>query len=93
MGQRTGLVASYGLNTFVVKYPRSVAVDYPDHIKHITFFGRLLSDSLMVNLNISFTHDDQVTTASFRIACFVAVIELHDDLCAYSLVDTLAHST
>lgn len=52
------LVASYGVNRFVVKYPSLFATLYPDHVKDVTLYGRLLNNDYIVNLNVSYNHDD-----------------------------------
>ena len=63
VGDRAGLVATFGLNTFVVKYHPQLAEDYPEHVKHATVYGRLINQEYIVNVNMSLHHDATVCVA------------------------------
>jgi hypothetical protein len=54
----TTLNASYGVNKFLVTYPPQLAALYPDHVRHTSFFGRLINRQAIVNLVPSLYHDD-----------------------------------
>ena len=49
-----------GVNTFVVKYPSVLGEEYPDHVKAATFFGRVINDQHIVNLDVAMKHSDKV---------------------------------
>jgi hypothetical protein len=57
VGFDAGLVATYGVNTFVIKAPAVVADQFPDAVQHCTFYGRLVSTDAIVNVDIDFTFD------------------------------------
>ena len=61
VNRHTGLVARYGVNKFLVKWPRSFEEDYPDLIKHMTFYGRVLNHEFIVNLDMSLEYDVEVS--------------------------------
>lgn len=69
VGEKTGLVARYGSNTFVVRYPQQLAEDYPRHVVSTTLYGRLVSPDAVVNTVISLHHDDEVryTCCAFKL--------------------------
>jgi hypothetical protein len=60
VGERTGLIAQPGVNKFVVTYPKSFDKDYHDYLKHITFYGRLVNEKNIINLDMSLVYDDKV---------------------------------
>jgi hypothetical protein len=62
------LTAQYGINRLLVTYPPRLAELYPEHVKHLTLFGRLLNNDYIMNLNVSFFHDEAVS-GSFRCMC------------------------
>jgi hypothetical protein len=61
----TGLVAKYGVNKFVVKWPRSLEEDYSEALRHMTFYGRLINTDYIINLDMSFEYDSAVSAGSF----------------------------
>jgi hypothetical protein len=69
VGYETGLVASYGVNTFVVKYSKVTKDEYPDHVVSATFHGRLISQDTIVNVDISFEHDSKVEGCGLWLVC------------------------
>ena len=60
VGDRTGLLASYGANKFVVKYPAWFKDDYAAYVKHMTFYGRLINTDTIINLDMEFALNDTV---------------------------------
>ena len=60
MGVKTGLVARYGQNSFLIKYPRFFDDDYEKSVKKATFYGRLIGEDYIINLDMSFVYDDKV---------------------------------
>ncbi len=60
VGRGTGLVATPGFNKFVIRIPNLFFTEYPEHFKHITFYGRLISDTFIVNLDVDFTYSPEV---------------------------------
>lgn len=60
VANHTGLMATFGSNKFIVKYPKSVAAQFPDHVRSATFHARLISNKAIINVNMNFTHDDMV---------------------------------
>ena len=61
VGDRTGLLASYGANKFVVKYPAWFKEDYSTYVKHMTFYGRLINPDAIINLDMEFALNDTVS--------------------------------
>lgn len=57
------LIASYGPNRLVVRYPKLLARYYPDHVTNATIYGRLINNDFIVNVNPSYYHDSKVTVA------------------------------
>lgn len=57
VGRFSGIIASYGVNTFLVKHPKFIGEQYPNHVKSATFYGRLINTDNIVNLDMSFTYD------------------------------------
>lgn len=55
------LTAHYGINTFLVTYPESVAGDFPVAVKAMTLIGRVLNHEHVIGVNISIDHDDKVS--------------------------------
>ena len=60
MGYGTGLVAGYGINKFIVRFPAVTAVDYPKFKEHTTLHGRLISFDTIVNVEMSLDFDEEV---------------------------------
>ncbi len=60
VGAGSGLVATYGVNYFIVKAPKIVKEDYPEHVTNMTIYGRLISHQYMVNTDISFVFNATV---------------------------------
>jgi hypothetical protein len=54
----TTITASFGVNKFLVTYPPQLAALYPDHVRHTSFFGRLINRDTIVNVIPSLYHDD-----------------------------------
>lgn len=61
VGLNTGLQASSGVNTFVIKHPKLFDKEYPNHVKSATFYGRLLSAETIINVDIQFEYDATVS--------------------------------
>ena len=59
-------MASYGVNKFVVKCPHSVKRQYPDHVTNLTMYGRLVSETVIVNVNFDLEYSSQVVAVSYR---------------------------
>jgi hypothetical protein len=68
VGERTGLIAQPGVNKFVVTYPKSFDKDYHDFLKHITFYGRLVNQNNIINLDMSLFYDEEVSGSVIRVA-------------------------
>jgi uncharacterized Zn-finger protein len=60
--------AKSGVNAVLVTYTDVVAEQYPEHVKHATLFGRLLTAGVIVNVDVSLTHDAKVCV--FVLVCF-----------------------
>ena len=60
VGERAGLLARYGVNKFIVKYPVWFNEDYSDYMRHLTFYGRLINTDTVVNLDMEFTENEKV---------------------------------
>ena len=60
VGERAGLLARYGVNKFIVKYPVWFNEDYADYMRHLTFYGRLINTDTVVNLDMEFTENEKV---------------------------------
>lgn len=54
------LLASYGPNRIVVRYPKLLARYYPAHVTNATIYGRIVNDDYIININPSFYHDKKV---------------------------------
>lgn len=54
------LTVHYGINTFLITYPESIANDYPEAVKAMTLIGRVLNNEHVIGVNISIDHDDKV---------------------------------
>jgi hypothetical protein len=46
------------VNRFLVTYSPQLAALYPDHVRHTSFFGRLINHDTIVNVIPSLYHDD-----------------------------------
>ena len=57
----SGVVAMYGVNTFLIKYPAWFKDHYPQHVRHATFYGRLISSNYTVNIDVKWFHNDAVS--------------------------------
>jgi hypothetical protein len=55
--QGSTLYANSGTNTFVITHSDLVGVLYPDHVTNATFGGRLISDTIIVNIDIELEYD------------------------------------
>ena len=58
---KTGLLASYGVNKFLIKYPVWFKDEYPEYVKHATFYGRLAGAEYIMNLDMNWDHSDEVS--------------------------------
>jgi hypothetical protein len=60
VGAGTGLVAKYGVNYFIVKAPKIIKEDFPEHYTNMTIYGRLISQEYMINVDVAFTFNSTV---------------------------------
>jgi hypothetical protein len=58
VGRKAGLVASYGKNKAVVKWPKLLSQTYGNDLKHMTFYGRLISEKFVVNVDVGFQYSN-----------------------------------
>jgi hypothetical protein len=56
------LFASYGVNRFVVKFPRILAEDYPEHVRNATLYGRVAAEDMLINLDMELEYDHTAST-------------------------------
>lgn len=60
VGSHSSLLLQPGVVTLLVKFPAVLAKEYPIHVKNTTFYGRLISDKAILNLDISLGFDEEV---------------------------------
>ncbi len=54
------LVATFGVNKFLVTYPAIVKQQFPLHVPRTTVYGRLIGHHTIVNMDVSLDFDDKV---------------------------------
>ena len=55
------LRASYGVNRFLVSYHPLLNKLYPEAIRSASIYGRLVSDTVIINVNVDFQHNEEVS--------------------------------
>ena len=65
IGYGSGVVASFGVNRFIVKAPLIVQQDYPEAYKHTTLYGRVAGKERLINLNMQLNFDEEVRCCHF----------------------------
>lgn len=68
------LHAAYGWNHFVVRVTEGQMELHAPHLKAMTLYGRLISETTIVNVNISFTYNHMVRDCN----CFLYLCPLQD---------------
>ncbi len=52
--------AVFGVNRLLITYPAIVKEQFPSHVVNATAYGRLASNTRMINVDFSLNHDDEV---------------------------------
>ncbi len=61
------MTASYGINKFLVKFPALLEAQYPNHVRNVTLYGRMLNTEYILNLNAELWFNEQVCFPPFLV--------------------------